>query len=202
MRKLMLWFLAALLMTACGGCSATDDKVDGDEVMDADSLVVGDQLPEFEVTMNDGSVVRTADLKGQPSVVVLFSVDCPDCRHELPEVQKLWDRSRQGELTGNGKPLPIVLIARKNLAEDIEPFWKFAELTMPYSPQPDRKVYSRFAPSRIPRIYISDAQTIIRYMHVDIGMPTAETLTEEIKTLNKDVLEDPADISYHLTTTY
>jgi hypothetical protein len=28
MRKLMLWFLAALLMTACGGCSAIDDKVD------------------------------------------------------------------------------------------------------------------------------------------------------------------------------
>ena len=71
MRKFLLWFLAALLMTACGGCSATDDKVDGDEAMDADSLVVGDQLPEFEVTMNDGSVVRTADLKGLPSVVVL-----------------------------------------------------------------------------------------------------------------------------------
>jgi hypothetical protein len=185
MRKLLLWFLAALLMTACGGCSAVDDKVDGDEVMDADSLVVGDQLPEFEVTMNDGSVVRTADLKGQPSVVVLFSVDCSDCRHELPEVQKLWDMSRQGELTGNGKPLPIVLIARKNLAEDIEPFWKFAEFTMPYSPQPDRKVYSRYAPSRIPRIYISDASTTIRVAYADTGMPTAETLAKEISRLNQ-----------------
>jgi cytochrome oxidase Cu insertion factor (SCO1/SenC/PrrC family) len=180
MRKFLLWFLAALLMTACGGCSATDDKVDGDKVTDADSLVVGDQLPAFEVTMNDGSVVRTADLKGQPSVVVLFSVDCPDCRHELPEVQKLWDRSRQGELTGDGKPLPIVLIARKNTVEDIEPFWKFAELTMPYSPQPDRKVYSRFAPSRIPRIYISDAAGIIRSAYADTLMPTAETLVEDI----------------------
>ena len=185
MRKFLLWFLAALLMTACGGCSATDDKVDGDEVMDADSLVVGDQLPEFEVTMNDGSVVRTADLKGQPSVVALFSVDCSDCRHELPEVQKLWDRSRQGELTGNGKPLPIVLIARKNLAEDIEPFWKFAEFTMPYSPQPDRKVYSRFAPSRIPRIYISDASTTIRVAYADTGMPTAEILAEAIMNINQ-----------------
>lgn len=185
MRKFLLWFLAALLMTACGGCSATDDKVDGDEVMDADSLVVGDQLPAFEVTMNDGSVVRTADLQGQPSVVVLFSVDCPDCRHQLPEVQKLWDMSRQGELTGNGKPLPIVLIARKNLAEDIEPFWKFAEFTMPYSPQPDRKVYSRFAPSRIPRIYISDASATIRVAYADTDMPTVETLAEGISSLNE-----------------
>ena len=185
MRKFLLWFLAALLMTACGGCSAIDDKVDGDEVTDADSLVVGDQLPEFEVTMNDGSVVRTADLKGQPSVVVLFSVDCPDCRHELPEVQKLWDRSRKGELTGNGKPLPIVLIARKNTVEDIEPFWKFSEFTLPYSPQPDRKVYSRFAPSRIPRIYISDASATIRVAYADTGMPTAETLAEEISRLKE-----------------
>ena len=192
-KKNLLTMLAAIFicgltvttLTACGGCSAIDDEADGDEVMDADSLVVGDQLPAFEVTMNDGSVVRTADLKGQPSVVVLFSVDCPDCRHELPEVQKLWDRSRQGELTGNGKPLPIVLIARKNTVEDIEPFWKFSEFTMPYSPQPDRKVYSRFAPSRIPRIYISDASATIRVAYADTGMPTAETLTKEISRLKE-----------------
>ena len=193
MKRNLLTILAAIFicgltvttLTACGGCSAIGDEADGDEVMDADSLVVGDQLPAFEVTMNDGSVVRTADLKGQPSVVVLFSVDCPDCRHELPEVQKLWDRSRQGELTGDGKPLPIVLIARKNLAEDIEPFWKFSEFTMPYSPQPDRKVYSRFAPSRIPRIYISDASATIRVAYADTGMPTAETLTQEISRLKE-----------------
>ena len=192
-KKNLLTMLAAIFicgltvttLTACGGCSAIDDEADSDEVMDADSLVVGDQLPAFEVTMNDGSVVRTADLKGQPSVVVLFSVDCPDCRHELPEVQKLWDRSRQGELTGNGKPLPIVLIARKNTVEDIEPFWKFSEFTMPYSPQPDRKVYSRFAPSRIPRIYISDASATIRVAYADTGMPTAETLAKEISRLNE-----------------
>ena len=184
MRNSLLWFLSALMMTACGGCSF-DSEAGSDEVIEADSLVVGDQLPEFEVTMNDGTVVRTKDLLGQPSVVVLFSVDCPDCRHQLPEVQKLWDMSRQGELTGDGKPLPIVLIARKNLAEDIEPFWKFSEFTMPYSPQPDRKVYSLFAPSRIPRIYISDASATIRVAYADTGMPTAETLAEEISRLNE-----------------
>ena len=67
----------------------------------------------------------------------------------------------------------------------LEPFWKFAEFTMPYSPQPDRKVYSRFAPSRIPRIYISDASTTIRVAYADVGMPTAETLAKEISRLNE-----------------
>ena len=201
MRKNLLWLMAALLMTACGACSSDDHAGGSDEEIEADSLVVGDKLPEFEVTMNDGSVVRTADLMGQPSVVVLFSVDCMDCRHQLPEIQRLWNLNEADSLI-QGQRIPIVLIARKCMEEDIEPFWQFAELTMPYSPQPDRKVYSRFAPRVIPHIYISDAQTIIRYMHADTAMPTAETLTEEIKTLNKDVLEDPADISYHLTTTY
>ena len=41
----------ALMLTACGGCSAIDDETGGDEVIEADSLVVGDQLPEFEITM-------------------------------------------------------------------------------------------------------------------------------------------------------
>jgi hypothetical protein len=54
---------------------------------------------------------------------------------------------------------------------------------MPYSPQSDRRVYSLFAPRVIPRIYISDAQSIIRHMYVDIGMPTAEILAEGIKNL-------------------
>ena len=32
----------------------------------------------------------------------------------------------------------------------------------------------------VPRIYISDAQGIIRYMHLDMSMPSAETLAEEV----------------------
>ena len=172
MRKKLLWVLVIL---TCGlatailtGCSSDDDKAEA----------------KTEVTMNDGSVVRTADLLGQPSVVVLFSVDCPDCRHELPEIQRLWNMNQADSLIP-GQRIPIVLIARKCTEEDIEPFWQFAELTMPYSPQPDRKVYSRFAPRVIPRIYVSDAQGIIRHMYVDIGMPTAETIVNEIKELKQ-----------------
>ena len=48
----------------------------------------------------------------------------------------------------------------------------------------DRRVYSLFAPRVIPRIYVSDAQGIIRHMYVDIGMPTAEIIAENIKTIN------------------
>lgn len=159
-----------LVLTVFSACISDDDPSEGA------SLGVGDTLPTFQVMMNDGTMVRTTDLLGDVSVVVLFSVDCGDCRQELPEIQRLWDL-RLG--------VPIVLIARENTEEQIQAHWQQAQLTMSYSPQADRKVYSLFAASRVPRIYISDAQGVIRYSHTDEAMPTAEQLADEIRTLLK-----------------
>ena len=146
-----------------------------DEPAQEGNLVVGDPLPTFHVTMNDGSTVCTADLLGGVSVIVFFSVECGDCRTELPEVQRLWDLH---------PGVPVVLIARENTEEQISSFWQQERFTMIYSPQSDRKVYSLFASSRIPRIYISDAQGVIRFSHADDAMPSAEQMADEIKTLN------------------
>ena len=159
------------LLAVLSSCISDDSDKDSQGV----NLVVGDSLPTFQVTMNDGSTIRTSDLLGGVSVVVLFSVDCGDCRMELPEVQRLWNQQLG---------VPIVLIARENTEEVIRSFWQQAQLTMSYSPQSDRKVYSLFASSRIPRIYISDAQGVIRFSHADDAMPTAEQLADEIKAIN------------------
>ena len=164
-------FLTMFVLAVLSSCISDDSDKDSQGV----NLVVGDFLPTFQVTMNDGSTIRTSDLLGGVSVVVLFSVDCGDCRMELPEVQRLWDLQLG---------VPIVLIARENTEEVIRSFWQQAQLTMSYSPQSDRKVYSLFASSRIPRIYISDAQGVIRFSHADDAMPTAEQLADEIKAIN------------------
>ena len=164
-------FLTMFVLAVLSSCISDDSDKDSQGV----NLVVGDSLPTFQVTMNDGSTIRTSDLLGGVSVVVLFSVDCGDCRMELPEVQRLWNQQLGG---------PIVLIARENTEEVIRSFWQQAQLTMSYSPQSDRKVYSLFASSRIPRIYISDAQGVIRFSHADDAMPTAEQLADEIKAIN------------------
>ena len=164
-------FLTLFVLAVLSSCISDDSDKDSQGA----NLVVGDSLPTFQVTMNDGSTIRTSDLLGGVSVVVLFSVDCGDCRVELPEVQRLWNLQLG---------VPIVLIARENTEEVIRSFWQQAQLTMSYSPQSDRKVYSLFASSRIPRIYISDAQGVIRFSHADDAMPTAEQLADEIKAIN------------------
>ena len=153
-----------------GSCLSEDPDKDSQGA----NLVVGDTLPTFQVTMNDGSTICTRDLLGGVSVVVFFNVGCGDCRVELPEVQRLWNQQLG---------VPIVLIAREDTEEAIEAFWQQEQFTMTYSPQSDRKVYSLFASSRIPRIYVCDSRGVIRYSHTDEAMPSAEQLAEEVKTL-------------------
>ena len=132
-------------------------------------LKVGDRLPDFEVVMNDGSVVTDDYLKQETSVVMFFHTSCPDCQQVLPQMQKIYDEYASDKVR-------IVLISREESNEDIDSFWKEKGLEMPYSAQKDRKVYERFAKSRIPRVYINEKGGIIRHMFTDDPNPSYDDL--------------------------
>ena len=132
-------------------------------------LKVGDRLPDFEVVMNDGSMVTDYYLKQETSVVMFFHTSCPDCQQVLPQMQKIYDEYASDKVR-------IVLISREESNEDIDSFWKERGLEMPYSAQKDRKVYERFAKSRIPRVYINEKGGIIRHMFTDDPNPSYDDL--------------------------
>lgn len=132
-------------------------------------LKVGDRLPDFEVVMNDGSVVTDDYLKQETSVVMFFHTSCPDCQQVLPQMQKIYDEYASDKVR-------IVLISREESNEDIDSFWKERGLEMPYSAQKNRKVYERFAKSRIPRVYINEKGGIIRHMFTDDPNPSYDDL--------------------------
>lgn len=67
-------------------------------------------------------------------------------------------------------------ISRSQKKEEIEHYWQAHEFTMPYSPQPDRKVYELFATERIPRIYLINSQGIITTLWDDTNAPTLNDL--------------------------
>lgn len=148
-------FLAGMM----AGCVNDDEPV-------LESLVkVGDRLPQFEVTMDDGHKMSTGDLAGRRSVVVLFTTSCADCRRYLPVVEDF-------HLT---KPeVPIVCIARSEDAATLRSYWTANGLTLPYSPQPDDKIYSLFATGGVPRTYVSDASFTVIAEWDDSPVPTLE----------------------------
>ncbi len=147
------------------GCIKEDKKTD---------LMVGDGLPEFKVTMNDGRVVRSGDLKGEVSIVMFFHTTCPDCQKTLPVMQKIYDEYLP-------KGVKFALVSREEEESTISAFWKEKGLSMPYSAQKDRVVYEKFAQSRIPRIYINDKDGIIRYIYTDNPVPAYEDLKSSVE---------------------
>lgn len=117
------------------------------------TLKIGDRLPEFTVVMSTGDTVTTSSLAGNTSVITFFSTSCEDCRRELPRLQKAMEEHPQ---------IKFICIARQESDSTISVFWREHNLTLPYSPQPDRAIYSLFAESIIPRIYVSGPDLIIR----------------------------------------
>ena len=132
-------------------------------------LKVGDRLPDFEVVMDDGTVVTDEILSETVSVVMFFHTSCPDCRQVLPQMQKIYD-----EYASTG--VRIVLISREDSKESVESFWRENGLKMPYSAQNDRKVYETFAATRIPRVYVNEKGGIIRYVFTDDPNPSYDEI--------------------------
>ncbi len=138
-----------------------------------EELVVGDRLPDFKVVMNDGSVVSDDILCEGVSVVMFFHTSCPDCQQALPRVQQIYDEYAS-------KGVLFTLMSREESAADIETYFDRKELKLPYSAQNDRKVYEKFAQSRIPRIYICEKGGIIRYIFTDDPVPSYDELKSSL----------------------
>jgi peroxiredoxin len=163
--KRILGILA--LMMCLTGCIKEDVGAD---------LKVGDALPDFSVRMNNGEVVSDESLIGNVSCIVFFHTTCPDCQQTLPVVQEIYDEYLS-------KGISFALISRAESAEEIDVFWREKGFNMPYSAQTDRDVYSRFAGSRIPRVYICDKDGIIRYIFTDDPIPTYDDLMSSLESL-------------------
>lgn len=142
-----------------------------------EALKAGDRIPYFEVVMNDGSTVSSDGLAGSVSCIVFFNSSCPDCRKTLPNVQKLYDNySRKG--------VSFAVISRAESYDDVQSYWSENGFEMPFSAQDTRQVYSLFANSGIPRIYISDRDGIIRYVFTDSPVPSYDDLKSSLAALD------------------
>lgn len=172
--NLFLRLIATLSLTLTISCinDNEDNGTKGDEVK------IGDSLPKFEVSLNDGRKISTESLRGKISILVFFNTKCSDCQKELPEVQKVYDSY---QTQPDSQRPAIVCIARSENADEIEKYWATHSLSLPYSAQPDAKVYKLFADRGIPRVYISDAKLKVRTIFNDTDYPTPEMLTQAIE---------------------
>lgn len=170
MKRSRIFFLlsACLLAVLSISCITEEEK--------GASLGVGDRLPEFSVETSDGAVVSNVSLMGNVSVIMFFHTGCPDCQQALPVMQLAYDEYA---------PLGVgfICISREEGADEVTPYWERFGYTLPYSAQSDRHIYSLFATSIVPRIYISDAEGVIRHVYTDDPVLTYDDLSEKLSAM-------------------
>ena len=105
--------------------------------------MAGDTLPEFQVELDNGSMLATSDLQGKVSVLVFFHTGCPDCQQELPVIQQLYDLYRAND------SVAIYCISREEAAEEIEAYWQAHGLTLPYSAERVQPVFGARHPAGV-----------------------------------------------------
>lgn len=159
-----LYSLLSLFLLCCS--CITEDSPSGEE-----RIGVGDVLPDFTVTLNDGTTFSSEDLYGMVSLVVFFHTSCPDCQQELPVLQRVYENyatSRQ--------QVRVVCISREEGVSAVSAYWKENGLSLPYSAQEDKQIYSLFADSTIPRIYVVDKHLTVQAVYTDDPLATYEDL--------------------------
>lgn len=149
-----------------------------DRIPQGADLTLGDRLPEFSVVLDDGTTTGTEDLVGNVSCIMFFHSSCPDCQQAMPRVQKLYENY--------GEEVKFVCISREEGAETIRAYWQVNGFTLPWSAQEGREIYNLFATFAVPRIYISDADGIIRAIFTDSPVPTYE----DMETAVLDLLQE------------
>ena len=142
---------------------------------DGADLKAGDMIPDFQVTMSDGTEVSASYLREGVSVIVFFATVCPDCRRTMPELQKVYEEYFP-------KGVKFAFISRAEGAAVVGKYWKDNGYVMPYSPQEDRDIYELFANSGIPRVYVCK-EGVIKSVFSDNPVPTYKDVDSVLEPL-------------------
>ena len=138
---------------------------------DPETIHVGDKLPFFSIKISQGDSLSTEDFLGKATALVFFHTMCGDCQRELPVVETLYQKYE--------KEVRFICISREQTDEEVAAYWEKHQLSIPYSAQTDRSIFSLFASSTIPRIYITDSTNTITAIFIEKA--DANELEEAIK---------------------
>lgn len=154
-----------------------------------EKTVPGDQLPSFAIQLSIadtldwrygiGTTFDTAKLQDKVGIIVFFHTSCKDCKRWLPVIQSAYD------IIKNDMSVSLVCISRAEQEAEICDYFNSNELSLPYSPQSDRRIYELFATSGIPRIYVADTKGIVRNVFTDRDTPNLTELMNAIDNCRK-----------------
>jgi len=111
----------------------------------------GQKAPDFTFEIAPGKTAKLSDFKGKVVWINFFATWCGPCRNELPYLQKeVFDKYK------NNENFVLLILGREHSWDEVNKFKTEQKFTMPFYPDPERKVFSIYANQNIPRNFIVD----------------------------------------------
>ncbi len=140
MKKYLLTTLCLLVAYLCWAQTDADDIVK-----------VGDTMPSFVITHDDGTKLASTQWKGKVILVNLFATWCPPCQKELAAVkQTLWPKYK------DNKDFMMLVVGREHTDADLKKYNEKKGFEFPLYPDKNRAIFNSFAKNLIPRFYLID----------------------------------------------
>lgn len=101
---------------------------------------IGQQMPNFEMTLTDGTKVTTADLKGKVVMLQFTASWCGVCRREMPHIEKeIWQKHK------NNSDFALIGIDMDEPLETVKKFAADIKITYPLALDPEAEIFYTFA---------------------------------------------------------
>nr|WP_320000756.1 TlpA disulfide reductase family protein [uncultured Draconibacterium sp.] len=140
----------------------------------------GDAAPDFSITMKDGSTKKLSDLKGKVVWINFFANWCPPCRKELPHLEKeVYQKLKEN------KNFEVLVIGREHDWATVNKFKADNNYTLPFYPDAERDIFSKYAKQNIPRNFIIDKDGKIAVASIGFKEDEFNKIIEKVHKLLK-----------------
>jgi len=139
-------------------------------------LKKSDQVPAFEFERSPGKTQNILELKGKTVLITFFATWCGPCRKELPHIQS--------DIYSKYKDNPnfeLIILGREHSWDEVNQFKVENKFTMPFYPDLERKIYSKFATQFIPRNFLISPEGKVIFSSIGFEDKDFKTLRETIE---------------------
>jgi peroxiredoxin len=140
----------------------------------------GDVAPDFTIEMQDGSTKQLSELKGKVVWINFFATWCAPCRKELPVLEKEVYKKYK-----NRNDFEILVIGREHDWQTVTKFKTANNFLLPFYPDPERKIFSKFAKQNIPRNFIIDKAGKIAVISTGFNQSEFDKIVAKVEELLK-----------------
>jgi thiol-disulfide isomerase/thioredoxin len=122
------------------------------------SVELGATIPEFALKSLAGDTITRESLAGKPALLVFWNTWCPNCKKELPLINRM---------AGKYAPKGVTVLAINTGLNDSEgkarAFWKKSGYLFPTGFDRNFDIGEAFGVRGVPTVLLVDARGVVRY---------------------------------------